>query len=442
MRPDKGKRWRYLHGLHLTKESLIRPAIAKSLASGIQNAANLEVLEFAHVEAIISSHPDLGPAFASLPRVKHITVSKVSVLTCTMPETMQWPLETAALLRTDFYHTDWPDEDRYERMNPIQLLKNACHTLRSLNLDSWGDYADRSPIPVYPQMKSLTVIGNDCPFTAPWATAYPNLVRLQVSTIEQAFLDLAEDSLELYLEKREENLQAHLARDTWDELETFKGAPLDLYLVGVPCRIRRLELDIVEEELRFLSIVAADALPTALDLNFASKALEGGKNAWLFDHLRDPALSSVRALTLRLRTSLPSKADFPNFWDRLADALPSLVLDSLTVKIKIDSMKDLHWFTFSSPSGSDSESARKAQQARIDKPMPPPCETELYISTLAADALAHRFLQASHSLESVEVDAEFWWGSDYEDMHVRMTRSELCVRAGSTGASDISAVTA
>lgn len=165
-------------------------------------------------------------------------------------------------------------------------------------------------------MKSLTVIGNNCPSTAPWATAYPNLGYLEVSTIEQALLDLSEDSLELYLETREENRRAHLKRGTWKELETFKGAPLDLYLVGVPCRIRRLELDIMKDELRFLPIVVADALPAELVLDLASQVLNGGDNAWLLDHLRDPALSSVRALTLRLRDHLPSTADFPGFWVR------------------------------------------------------------------------------------------------------------------------------
>lgn len=131
-----------------------------------------------------------------------------------------------------------------------------------------------------------------------------------------------------------------------------------------------------------------------------------------------------------------------NSQDRLADALPSLTLDTLAVKIKIESMKDMHWFTFSSPSGSDSDSARRAEQARIDRPMPPPCETELYISTLAADALARRFLQASQSLKSVEVDVAFWWNSEYENKNVRMTRRELYLSAGLTGASDLSAVTA
>ncbi|EIW52140.1 uncharacterized protein TRAVEDRAFT_32017 [Trametes versicolor FP-101664 SS1] len=442
MRPDQGKRWRYLYELHFDKDSLIGPSLAKSFAYGIKKAVNLEVLKFAYVEATLSSHPDLGPAFASLPRIKHITMSKVGGIACKMLETMQWPLETAALCRTALNRKAWPDENRYERLNPAQLFKNACRTLRSLNLDSWRDYVDHSPLPVYPRMKSLTVIGNNCPSTAPWAAAYPHLGYLEVSTIEQALLDLSEDSLELYLETREENRQGHLTRGTWKELETFKGAPLDLYLVGVPCRIRRLELDIMKDELRFLPIVVADTLPAELILDLASQVLNGGDNAWLLDHLRDPALSSVRALTLTLRDHLPSTADFPDFWDRLADALPSLTLDSLAVKIKIESMKDMHWFTFSSPTGSDSDSARRAEQARIDRPMPPPCETELYISTLAADTLARRFLQVSHSLESVEVDVAFWWNSEYENKNVRMTRRELHPSAGLTGASDLSAVTA
>ncbi len=41
--------------------------------------------------------------------------------------------------------------------------------------------------------------------------------------------------------------------------------------------------------------------------------LDGGDNTWLLDHLRDPALSTVRVLSLSLMLDIPNTADVPNF---------------------------------------------------------------------------------------------------------------------------------
>lgn len=68
---------------------------------------------------------------------------------------------------------------------------------------------------------------------------------------------------------------------------------MDLYFVGVPCRIRRLALDILKEELRFLLVVVADALLEKGVLDVASQVLNGGDNAWLL-RTRSPAGSAAK----------------------------------------------------------------------------------------------------------------------------------------------------
>lgn len=57
------------------------------------------------------------------------------------------------------------------------------------------------------------------------------------------------------------------------------------------------------------------------------------------------------------------------------------------------------------------------------------------MSTQDVYALAHRFLEASESLQNVDVNVEFWRSSDYEDKHIRMTRSDICASGASNCAS-------
>lgn len=314
MRPQHGQRWKLLRELEIDTDFLERPYIAKTLASAILKATHLEKLKLAPTKVILGSHPDLGPAFASLPSVKHVEIVGVSGLTCRMLEDMRWPLETAIIERLSI-HDLWKDDiNDYNAINPIEMLRNARRTLRSLSLDTWLGWRLRSPdIPVYPNMKSLAVMHGHCPPTGPWAMAFPDLEHLKIYTLEHACLDVSDEALEIQFETREENREEHLSRGTWNKLESFKGAALDLYLVGVPCHIRHLKLGVSREELLFLPAALSDARPTILDLDIYSRMLKGGDNDWMLEHLRDPALNAVRVLNLRLKLHLPCIADVPDF---------------------------------------------------------------------------------------------------------------------------------
>ncbi|EIW52508.1 uncharacterized protein TRAVEDRAFT_74924 [Trametes versicolor FP-101664 SS1] len=430
MRPQNGERWKLLQTLTIQTKLLGRPDIAKALASSIRQATNLEDLELVPAEVILGSHPDLGPAFASLPKVKYVGIAGANGLTCRMFEEMRWPLETAIIERTSI-DTSWEesDWDDNEAIHPVELCKNACDTLKSLDLDRWLVWDFRSPsVPVYPKLDSLTVTGCYCPPTAPWATAFPNLSYLEVSTIEHACSDFSEENLEAHLDTQEENREEHLSRGTWNELAMFKGAALDLYLVGIPCPIRHLELGISRKELRFLAAALSDARPTTLDLDISTTMFTGGDNSWLLKHLRNPSLSTVRVLILRIWLHMPSTADIPDFLTCLGGALPSLRLESLSLHIRLENYSAGLYLTECS-SDEDSAGDRTKRPARARSPTTPPCATEVYMSTLDVYALAHRFRQASESLQNVNVNVEFWRSSDYEDKHIRMTRSDICASA-------------
>lgn len=269
MRPQNGERWKLLRTLTIQTKLLGRPDIAKALASSIRKATNLEDLELAPAEVILGSHPDLGPAFASLPKDKCVEIAGANVLTCRMFEEMCWPLESVVIERTSIdclrEEMQWDDD---QTIHPIELLKNACDTIRNINLESWTVWRLRSQdVLIFPKVDTLTVTGCHCPPTAPWATAFPNLQYLEVLTVEHACLSVSEVALRRHLATREHNRRAHLRRGTWNELAVFLGATLDLYLVGAPCRIRHLELSISREELRFLAAALSDARPTTLDLD-------------------------------------------------------------------------------------------------------------------------------------------------------------------------------
>lgn len=108
--------------------------------------------------------------------------------------------------------------------------------------------------------------------------------------------------------------------------------------------------------------------------------------------------------------------------DFLVSALPPLPLESLSLHVKLDNFLAGLYFPerFSDADSGDDTTV-------IHPTTPPPCATEVYMSTLSADAVGRpsRFLQALERLQSVEVNVEFWINSIYNDQHIRLTRLDI-----------------
>ncbi|PIL25848.1 hypothetical protein GSI_11601 [Ganoderma sinense ZZ0214-1] len=290
MRPYKHKRWRHLRFLHL-RDAPISPGVAKALAKAIPRASHLSYLEFEDAEKTLGAHPDLPLAFAALRAVKDIVIDHGYHHTCRMLEAMKWPLESAELKHSDHEF----DRDCRHRIHPAALLKNSQATLKTLECSLWSDFDDvLDTYPVYPHLESLHV-EIWCPSVAHWAVSYPNLKRLHVNTLDDLFMKEAnEDQLDRYAAIRSHNLEEHMAQEQqWVELDEFDGhTALDLYLLGLPCRVRAVSFALCPSSLRFFAPAMETARPTALTVFITSELFSQPVPTYL----EDPGLVDVKAL--------------------------------------------------------------------------------------------------------------------------------------------------
>ena len=306
MRPGKRKRWRYLRSLVFDGGPL-SPVVASELARVIPRAINLERLTFHRAETTLSAHPDLALAFAALPSVKHVRIEKAYQHTCRMLEAMRWPLESVSLNRT-VYARSWRDTDRLDRMHPARLLRNSRATLKFLKCHSWTECSDvLDTYPVFPGVNTLIVESVWCPRSAQWARSFPNLKRLTVGTIEDRFMETDEQSLEDYADSRRRNMEEYAHTDEASirtSLDSFVGGALDLYLLGLPCRIRNISMTICEESLEFFMTTMEVALPTHLSLHL-TRSLLRLRAMGLPMCLQSPGMREVKHLSISFSYTLP-----------------------------------------------------------------------------------------------------------------------------------------
>ncbi len=298
MRPHKRRRWRHLRSLRFLDEP-ISPRVAEAFASVIPRALHLESLVFQHAEKTLGAHPDLPLAFAAIRTVKHLVIDYGYQHTCRMLEAMHWPLESAVLNHTE-YKPEWQDLDVLDRMHPAALLKNSRATLKTLECDSWCECSSTlNTYPIYPKLESLYVEGVWCPRAAQWAVSYPSLKQLSVHTIDSQFIKVDEDDMAVHNANRLLNLNEYTTQTQhWNELEQFSGDALDLYLLGLTCRIRDVALTLCPDSLQFFTPVMATARPTRLRLSITTDLFSQPVPTYL----HDPGLADLKSLDLQVVT--------------------------------------------------------------------------------------------------------------------------------------------
>lgn len=298
MRPHKGKRWRHLRSLRFLNEP-ITPRIAEALARVIHRASHLESLTFEHAERTLGAHPDLPLAFAATRTVKHLVIDYGYQHTCRMLEAMHWPLESAVLNHTD-YIPEWHDLDILNRLHPAALLKNSRATLKTLECDCWSECSDTlHTYPVYPKLESFYLEGVWCPRAAQWAISYPSLKQLSVHTIDSHFMEVDDEDIAVHNANRLLNLSEYTEQtQQWNELEEFSGDALDLYLVGLTCRIRDTVLSLCSDSLQFFAPVMETARPMRLRLSITADLFSQPVPTYL----QDPGLVDLKSLELNVVT--------------------------------------------------------------------------------------------------------------------------------------------
>ncbi|KAI0794067.1 hypothetical protein C8Q74DRAFT_1193958 [Fomes fomentarius] len=381
MRPGKRKRWRYLRSLSFDN-STINPAIAAELARVLARATHLERLVFGWAERTLGAHPDLPPAFAAIKSIKHLVLEGGYQYTCRMLEAMHWPLETARLTRSE-YKWDWHDPDRLDRMHPASLLRNACSTLKSLELDGWRDCSDVLPTyPIFPDLRSLRMKETWCPSTAQWVVTYPNLQSLTVRTTNGHLMEVAEDDLLEHALHRRLNLETHSTQTCWAQLESFEGTLLDLYLLGLPCRISSVSVDLCADSLQFFNPVMDHARPIHLNLRIDSLYIDIPVIGQCLQHA---GLVDLRHLTLSISFySLENEVrgdHIIRFLEHVLDALAPQSVEEFSLEVSCDEKSYV----------CNTDSAE-------DAPRRPPCLVKAWVHDVDVEDLARQIFVRVPSL--------------------------------------------
>ena len=307
MRPHRRNRWRHLLSLTMTGPAL-SPEVAEELAKEIHHASRLRDLHFTDAEDTLGSHPNLAIEFALLKSVKRVKIFKGFRHACRMLEAMHWPLEEISLADMAVrYDVDyWLEPGWLQRMHPTVLLKNAQSTLKQFTQDGWREYYE-SPSPyIYPNLRSLVIRDVWHPRSVLWTSAFPQLQSLTVYTIDSDLIGDDPDDSDVYAHFQESNREEQLrSGNAWKRLETFKGnSILDLYILGLPCRIEHVDVGVGAGCLRYFRTVMADARPMHLTLFFF------GCIALPLDwpaYLQDPSLRDLHTLDIDITFVIQGK---------------------------------------------------------------------------------------------------------------------------------------
>ncbi|KAI0704740.1 hypothetical protein C8Q76DRAFT_787426 [Earliella scabrosa] len=268
MNVEDGKRWRFLRGLIFGYRIPGPPQIVRALAQGILQAPNIKYLELRDIDDLLAGHGEIRDALASLKNVKHLKVAHAAKHACTFLEGVRWPLVTVSLSIADDFEGDWKLPKIYQRLHPASLLRSARDTLVELSCDSWDITDYRKRFPDYPHVKTLHEIGIRSPMTPEWVKTYPNLTHLLVFTfLTENRISLDEDDRVQYESIRLSNLEA-LEQRCWPRLDEVQaGCVTDFYLIGLPCRVRKVVLGTATWGLPLLPEALDRVCPVILDLS-------------------------------------------------------------------------------------------------------------------------------------------------------------------------------
>ncbi len=254
---DRSRRFEYFRTLHLIVDLPSYERCPRGLgglfAKILKRAKRLEELHINDISDFIKSGPFVIDAFASLPNLQVFTVDSFGRCGITLLRQMQSPLRSVNL---NFYSSSW-DNDPGDLTDPIHLLKNFRSSLRSLRLVRVHP-CDREI--VYHKVHTLHLETED-PFSiAAIVHAFPSLSRFSVVTCSEDQLDT-----EVVTMRTANRILLQLKQEMWPELHYLQGGVMDLFKLGLTCRVRHLDVGPVStsNKHRFLELLG-DLSPSKL----------------------------------------------------------------------------------------------------------------------------------------------------------------------------------
>ncbi len=213
-------------------------SVAKILTELVPRMTRLQRLGLAG-DQIFESYPHLLPTFASLRSVKTLLVVNAGEQCCEMIRTFQSEVVSAAI---SFHPIQAAILSLSMLCHPIVMLKRSAATLQTLSCEFLCNINLKlvvSPSQIaYPNLRTLSFTNSIYFNPAPFIRAAPNLAHLIVDrTIVPESGLLSRTDLQ-----RATNLQLQDGSTQWKYLLDFTGRVVDLWMLGLACRIPHLIL--------------------------------------------------------------------------------------------------------------------------------------------------------------------------------------------------------
>ncbi|KAI0708022.1 hypothetical protein C8Q76DRAFT_747277 [Earliella scabrosa] len=192
---------------------------------------------------------------------------------------------------------------------------------------------------VYPNLRQLSIDRDEFPLIAPYVCAFPNLTTLHVETDHGEDID-DDDATGLLYEHHALNVRSQQeggkAGTTWQYLQEYTGGLVDLYVLGLTCRIPHLFFHSAIDERHYdmLSIILSYAQPVRLNITRVRDPFLTDPTRGLAAILHDSGASALESLVVVFELSKASReVDVAAALDTLAQSLKRLPLCHLRLRI-------------------------------------------------------------------------------------------------------------
>ena len=293
-----------------------RPDLMDNLTQRLVHMSSLETVALDFGEEFLDCFPEFGDALATLTTLRHLTISYVGELTSDLLEAMQPGLVSLDLgwLGYDegFFQGELPYE-KWSEYHPVPFLAKWSSTLEKLSCNMWYTRQDVTPFDhVYPNLRQLSIDRDEFPLIAPYVCAFPNLTTLHVETDHGEDID-DDDAAERLYEHHALNVRSQQeggkAGTTWQYLQEYTGGLVDLYVLGLTCRIPRLFFHSVIDERHYdmLSIILSYAQPVRLNITRVRDPFLTDPTRGLAAILQDSGASALESLVVVFELSKASR---------------------------------------------------------------------------------------------------------------------------------------
>ena len=407
MLADRMVRFAALRNLRLELKDISRNtgAMLSDLFVELSTAANtrLQVLRLVgNLEDVLLAHPRLSEGIAHLTTLESITMSNIGPQGSTLLMKSRSSLSSASLL----FNKEVLYSNVYRALpqdfDPLRLLRGSGNTLKTLTLCD-GCFTLTPNIAVYPRLTTLTVEGLWLPYVPVLHRAFPNLNRITT------YFGMPDTPLEIpsigdSADYREANRTYQLDHGSWPAFTSFHGPSRDLYILGLLCPIRYINLDQPRGdrvEATRLQTILSDTCPTHLVLSAYLQPNDTFLSEQWMAALFQTRTPPLRALDVTIKVY---QLDYDDEDDMLDDALVSDLASALFGATGSSSSLCAK-NNFCDALESSSLSAFRLTIKGVERPEED--EIEPFIQDLDVEELAYRFQDAAQSLEVVSVVLAF-----------------------------------